>query len=358
MSRVVRLPDWSYHWAANVSSRSYDVNHPTMQGTRAEPLIDLIRHDGGRRALACPDDGSPLTYDRLAAEVLDIASRLRSAGVGRGDRVAVVLPNGPEIIELLFALAALGATMAPLNPAYTEPEYRFYLDDLAPQLLVVGAGTAPTARAAAEGLPIVELVSGAAGQPPRLELEGRSLAPATFEDGRADDAVLLLHTSGTTSRPKQVPLLQRNLTAQARSIANHYGLTGSDVSFCAMPLFHVHGLVASTLAQLAAGGTVVVPRRLVPGRFWGQAREYGMTWHSASPTPHQKLIARLDEPPPTLRFVRSCSSALSAEMMRDFEARLGVPMVEAYGMTENTHQMTSNPLPPADRRPGSVGVSA
>jgi acyl-CoA synthetase (AMP-forming)/AMP-acid ligase II len=125
-----------------------------------------------------------------------------------------------------------------------------------------------------------------------------------------------------------------------------------------MPLFHVHGLVASTLAQISAGGAVVVPRRLVPGRFWAQAREHGMTWYSASPTPHQKLLARLDEPPRTLRFVRSCSSALSSEMMRDVEARLGVPMVEAYGMTEATHQMTSNPLPPAERRAGSVGVSA
>jgi acyl-CoA synthetase (AMP-forming)/AMP-acid ligase II len=329
-----------------------------MQGTRAEPLIDLIRHDGGRRALACPDDGSPLTYDRLAAEVLDIASRLRSAGVGRGDRVAVVLPNGPEIIELLFALAALGATMAPLNPAYTEPEYRFYLDDLAPQLLVVGAGTAPAARAAAEGLPIVELVSGATGQPPRLELEGRSLAPATFEDGRADDAVLLLHTSGTTSRPKQVPLLQRNLTAQARSIANHYGLAGSDVSYCAMPLFHVHGLVASTLAQLAAGGMVVVPRRFGPRRFKGQAREHAVTWLSAGPTLHQVILDAGAAAIPTMRFLRSCSSALPLQLMREAEARYGVPMIEAYGMTEATHQMTSNPLPPAGRVPGSVGVSA
>jgi acyl-CoA synthetase (AMP-forming)/AMP-acid ligase II len=212
---------------------------------------------------------------------------------------------------------------------------------------------------AAADLPIVEATAARSSAHPTLLLDGRELVPATsFEPGRPDDPALLLHTSGTTSRPKQVPLLQRNLTAQAASIASHYGLGEHDVSFCPMPLFHVHGIVASTLAQISVGGTVVVPRRLVPGRFWAQAREHGMTWYSASPTPHQKLIARLDEPPVTLRFVRSCSSALSPELMREVEDRLGVPILEAYGMTEATHQMTSNPLPPDERLPGSVGVSA
>jgi acyl-CoA synthetase (AMP-forming)/AMP-acid ligase II len=126
-----------------------------------------------------------------------------------------------------------------------------------------------------------------------------------------------------------------------------------------MPLFHVHGLVASTFAALAAGGTVVVPRRFVPRAFWPQARRRGVTWFSAGPTLHQMILERARLPtPPSLRFVRSCSSALSAELMQAVEARYGVPMLEAYGMTEAGHQMTSNPLPPARRMPGSVGVPA
>jgi acyl-CoA synthetase (AMP-forming)/AMP-acid ligase II len=270
----------------------------------------------------------------------------------------VVLPNGPEIIELLFALGSLGATMAPLNPAYTEAEYRFYLEDLAPQLLLVEAGAAPAARAAADGLAIVELHADEAGGEPQLEMDGHPLRAAGFEPGRPDDPVLLLHTSGTTSRPKQVPLLQQNLTAQARSIATHYALTESDVSYCAMPLFHVHGLVASTLAQLAAGGTVIVPRRFSPRRFWGQAETHGVTWVSAGPTLHQMILDQPGTAPGTLRFTRSCSSALPPRLMRDAEARYGVPMIEAYGMTEAGHQMTSNPLPPAARLEGSVGISA
>jgi acyl-CoA synthetase (AMP-forming)/AMP-acid ligase II len=321
-------------------------------------LFDLIQ-PGPSPALICPDDQFSLTHEEIASLIPELAGRLRSAGVERGDRVAIVLPNGPEIVLCLFAIALLGAVAGPLNPEYTEAEYRFYLGDLAPRF-VIGASEPPAALlAAVDHLPVLEATLARPNARPTLLLESRELPPAsTVERGQPDDPALLLHTSGTTSRPKQVPLLQRNLTAQAASIATHYALSEHDVSFCAMPLFHVHGLVASTLAQLSVGGAVVIPRRLIPGRFWSQAREHDMTWYSASPTPHQKLMARLDEPPPTLRFVRSCSSALSPEMMRDVEARLGVPMVEAYGMTEATHQMTSNPLPPAERRAGSVGVSA
>ena len=329
-----------------------------MPDPPAEPLVELISRTRAGAALMCPDVGSTRGYDQLTDAAATLASRLASAGVGRGGRVAVVLPNGPEIIELLFALASLGATMAPLNPAYTEAEYRFYLEDLAPQLLLVEAGAAPAARAAADGLAIVELHADEAGGEPQLEMDGHPLRAAGFEPGRPDDPVLLLHTSGTTSRPKQVPLLQQNLTAQARSIATHYALTESDVSYCAMPLFHVHGLVASTLAQLAAGGTVVVPRRFSPRRFHAQAAAQGVTWLSAGPTLHQMILEHATGPLPVLRFLRSCSSALPVQLMQAAEDRYGVPMVEAYGMTEATHQMTSNPLPPASRRPGSVGVEA
>jgi oxalate---CoA ligase len=184
--------------------------------------------------------------------------------------------------------------------------------------------------------------------------------PTTSDTGTAEDIALLLHTSGTTSRPKQVPLLQRNLMSSARTIADFYALGTDDVSYCAMPLFHVHGLVASTFGALAGGGTVVVPRRFAPRAFWPQLRRYGVTWFSAGPTLHQTILERADAegPPDTLRFARSCSSALTPALMERAERILGVPMLEAYGMTEASHQMASNPLPPYDRKPGSVGVAA
>jgi acyl-CoA synthetase (AMP-forming)/AMP-acid ligase II len=161
-----------------------------------------------------------------------------------------------------------------------------------------------------------------------------------------------------------VPLRQRNLVASAHTIAAFYELGPADVSYCAMPLFHVHGLVASTLAMLLCGGTVVVPTRFSARRFWADVQRYGVTWYSAVPTIHQTLLARAQDPtcaeapPPgttTLRFVRSCSSALAPATMQALEERFGVPVLEAYGMTEAAHQMASNPLPPGRRVPGSVG---
>ena len=179
-----------------------------------------------------------------------------------------------------------------------------------------------------------------------------------FEPAQPGDAGVVLHTSGTTSRPKQVPLTQRNLMASTRTIASFYQLQPDDVSFCVMPLFHVHGLVASTFAALAAGGSVIVPRRFTPRGFWPQASEHRATWLSAGPTLHQMILERAggDGPPGTLRFARSCSSALAPALAERAERAYGVPMLQAYGMTEASHQMASNPLPPGERIPGSVGV--
>ena len=169
----------------------------------------------------------------------------------------------------------------------------------------------------------------------------------------------MLHTSGTTSRPKRVPLRHHNLAASVSNIIATYELGPEDVSLCVMPLFHVHGLVASALATFASGGTVVAPDRFTPLGFWPLMQAHRPTWFTASPTPHQLVLARLQEDRPAgterLRFVRSCSAALSPAQMALMEQRFGVPVLEAYGMTEASHQMASNPLPPEPRLAGSVG---
>jgi acyl-CoA synthetase (AMP-forming)/AMP-acid ligase II len=309
-------------------------------------------------ALISPENGRSVTHAELRDRVNTLAGRLATIGVRRGDRVALVIPNGLEIIQLLLAITALGAGAAPLNPAYTEDEYAFYLQDLQASMLLAPAGEFAAARAAAGDLLIVDVVLRDGDVPVLLQDGADVVVEMAFEPGEADDIALLLHTSGTTSRPKQVPLLQRNLTDSARTIADHYRLGPNDVSFCVMPLFHIHGLVASTFSALGAGGSVVVPRRFSPRRFWQQARDTGATWMSAGPTLHQMILEKSDDeqPPKTLRFVRSCSSALSPALMARAEKAYGVPMLEAYGMTEASHQMASNPLPPAERVPGSVGV--
>jgi acyl-CoA synthetase (AMP-forming)/AMP-acid ligase II len=321
-----------------------------------EPLTNVLSAGrGDAPAFVCPDDGVSLTFSALAERVDDLAGRLAALGLARGERVALALPNGPEIVQLLLAAGALGAAAAPLNPAYTADEFAFYLEDVAPRLLLLPEGELTAARAVAGDVPVVEV---AAGQDGRLLLRTGTgePAPAPYAAGGPEDVAILLHTSGTTSRPKQVPLLQRNLTASARSIGRHYRLSAEDVSYVAMPLFHIHGLVASTYAALMAGGTVVAPRRLAPRRFWEHLVEHRVTWLSAGPTTHHMLLERAERPPATLRFTRSCSSALSPELMRRCEEVYGVPMLEAYGMTEASHEMAANPLPPGERRPGTVGI--
>jgi acyl-CoA synthetase (AMP-forming)/AMP-acid ligase II len=333
-----------------------------QQRTRlaGETLSAILEHPD-RAALVVPEDGQVLTYGQLADRVESLAGSLAAAGVEPGDRVALTLPNGPDMVQVLLAITALGAAAAPLNPGYTRSEYLFYLSDIAPKLFLLPAGRPAAAAGAAEECSVtVATADPGKDGPPVLSVAGKELASrAGFERGQPDDIGVVLHTSGTTSRPKQVPLLQRNLMASTRTVAAHYRLGPADVSFCIMPLFHVHGLVASTFAALAAGGSVIVPRRFTPQRFWPQAREHAATWLSAGPTLHQMIMDRAGDSgaPLTLRFARSCSSALSPALCERAERAYGVPMLEAYGMTEASHQMASNPLPPGKRIPGSVGIA-
>jgi acyl-CoA synthetase (AMP-forming)/AMP-acid ligase II len=306
-----------------------------------------------------PDTGSVLSYAELEERVQTLACRLAAIGVRRGDVVALVLPDGLQLIQLLLAITTLGAGAAPLNPGYTEHEHRQALVDVSPRLLLLPAGELAPARSAAGNAPIVDVIA-KDEEPVALAVGGVNVTPVTeVEPGDAEDVALLLHTSGTTSRPKLVPLLQRNLMASSRTVAEHYGLGPDDVSYCLMPLFHIHGLVAPTFATLVSGGTVIIPRRMGPRRFWCQARENGVTWFSAAPTLHEMILGKIDKegPPKTLRFVRSSSSALTPALMRRAESAYGAPMLEAYGMTEASHQIASNPLPPAARVTGSVGIA-
>jgi acyl-CoA synthetase (AMP-forming)/AMP-acid ligase II len=311
-------------------------------------------------ALVTGEDGAILSYGGLADRVEALAGRLAGAGVDRGDRVALTLANGPGFVQILLAITSLGAAAAPLNPAYTHDEYLFYLADVAPKLLLTPASPAAAAVSAAQARSVtLAAVQPGGDGPPAILVAGKEPgSKPDFEPGQPDDVAVVLHTSGTTSRPKQVPLRQRNLMASARTIAEHYQLGPADVSFCVMPLFHVHGLVASAFAALAGGGSVIVPLRFTPRGFWPQARAHHATWLSAGPTLHQMILDRADDggPPRSLRFARSCSSALAPALLERAEREYGVPMLEAYGMTEASHQMTSNPLPPAARIPGSVGV--
>jgi len=325
-------------------------------------LRDLLAlGNSSHPALVVPEGGPVVTYGSLRNQVEGLAASLQTFGFGRGDRIAMALPNGIEVITAFFAVTATAATAAPLNPAYTTEEFRFYLEDIEAKALIVPPGGGEQARAAAPaGTLLIEARLSSTGQV-HFALAHSSPLSRKHTDPTSDDVALFLHTSGTTSRPKGVPLSHANLLASAAHVAATYALTPDDVSLCVMPLFHVHGLVASTLAMLRSGGTVVTPPRFSASAFWSVVKAQRATWYTAVPTIHQVLLARADEDhaPASgtsgLRFIRSCSSALAPATMAGLEARFGCPVLEAYGMTEAAHQIASNPLPPEERRPGSVG---
>jgi acyl-CoA synthetase (AMP-forming)/AMP-acid ligase II len=322
----------------------------------ANSLLEILyAAPAEQTAIILPEAEIRVTYKDLREQVMMMASALAAAGVRRGDRVATVLPNGlPGIVS--FLAASIAGTAAPLNPGYREEEFRFYLEDTAASLLLCPPDGAAEARRAAEGrVPIHAIEMDAHGF---VRMAGTANGSRSFSPA-GDDIALVLHTSGSTGRPKRVPIQHSNLAASARNIVATYELTPGDVSLCVMPLFHVHGLVASTLSTILSGGTIVVPDKFNPLSFWRIARDCRVTWYSAVPTIHQLLLSRARGERPAgsegLRFVRSCSAALPPEMMRNLEAAFGAPVLEAYGMTEASHQMCSNPLPPASRKPGSVG---
>jgi acyl-CoA synthetase (AMP-forming)/AMP-acid ligase II len=323
-----------------------------------DTLLDVLHFADSHTAIIVPELGIRVTYDSLRQQVLAMANALASAGIRRGDAVAIALPNGlPAIVS--FLAASIAGTAAPLNPAYPYEELLFFLGDTDARVLLCPPVGAEFARSAAADrkIPVFSVEMSADGN---VRLAGAPTGVSAAAP-TADDIALILHTSGSTGRPKRVPLRHFNLAVSSANIANTYALSEEDVSLCIMPLFHIHGLIGSIMSTLLSGGTVVVPVKFNALSFWRTVREHRVTWYSGVPTMHQLLLARTRHKPPeaaSLRFIRSCSAPLSPQLIHKIEDLFGVPFVEAYGMTEAAHQMTSNPLPPRHRKPGSVGVGA
>ena len=325
--------------------------------------LNALLASGAAGAPAIRAPGRPaLSYAGLRDLAAATIARLNGIGIGRNDRVAIVLPNGPEMAAAFIAIGA-GATTAPLNPAYRADEFNFYLTDLKAKALVVQKGVATEARdvAAKLGVTVLELVPGEhAGS---FTLEGGSPAQAA-QPGAAEagDIALVLHTSGTTARPKIVPLSQANICASARHIGATLALSPADACLNIMPLFHIHGLIAAVLSSLGAGGAVICTPGFDALRFFRLLDEERPSWYTAVPTMHQTILTRADRNAEIierakLRFIRSSSASLPGPVMEQLEAVFGCPLVESYGMTEASHQMASNPLA-GPRKPGKVGRPA
>jgi amino acid adenylation domain-containing protein len=350
------------------------VSLPTIYSKQEVALSDpltidqILRRQAAQtpNAIAIAASGrKPLTYHELIDQVDYVAHFLAKSGFSQKDCVAIVLPNGPEM-AIAFLGVSSGAISAPLNPGYREDEFDFYLSELNVRALIVQSGSDSPAIPVAQRrnigvIDLSPLVDAAAGL---FHLRAEQINGSSIvHRAEPTDVALILHTSGTTSRSKMVPLTHSNLLASARNITTRLGLTSDDRCLNVMPLFHIHGLIGAVLSSLMAGGSVVCTSAFDPEAFLLWLKEFYPTWYTAVPAMHQAVLSCAQangnlRAGNSLRFIRSSSAALAPGVMRELEAVFGIPVIEAYGMTEAAHQITSNPLPPRQRKAGSVGLPA
>jgi acyl-CoA synthetase (AMP-forming)/AMP-acid ligase II len=355
---------WPITKAALLSSRLDPALYWGMKMVSIRTLQDLLAVGRGDAAAVTAPGTQALTYDAFRKLVADTVATLNGFGIGRNDRVAIVLPNGPDMATSFVAIAT-GATAAPLNPAYKADEFEFYMSDLGAKALVVEAGSKSAALDVAQKLGIAVLTltpdPGVAAGVFTLS-GGEKKAAANSGYGETDDVALILHTSGTTSRPKIVPLTQGNVTASAQNIAAALEFSDADRGLNIMPLFHIHGLIAGLLAPLSRGSQIFCTPGFNALKFFGWMEESKPTWYTAVPTMHQAILSRANNNKETiarypLRFLRSSSASMPPQLIGELEAAFHAPLIEAYGMTEASHQMASNPLR-GTRKPGAVGLPA
>ncbi|SHK59228.1 Acyl-CoA synthetase (AMP-forming)/AMP-acid ligase II [Bradyrhizobium lablabi] len=330
-------------------------------------LAHLLEHQANRipdaPAILAPGR-APLTYGRLYQHIDKTGRTLRAMGIGHRDRVGVVLPNGPELAVAILAVAAIGACV-PMNPAYGSEELDRYLADLRPGALITLAGIDSPARRAAvsRGIRVIELSTAFDAEAGLFALTGdQGGVPSDEPVSSAGDVALLLPTSGTTSRPKIVPLTHANICASAYASGAALTLRETDRCLNVLPLFHGHGFNATVLTSLAAGASVVCTPGCDVNSFFAWLAFFQPTWYSAVPTMHQAILAharrnRLRVTDGELRFVRSSSAPLPPRVFTELEWTFGTPVIEFYGMTETASSpIACNPLPPWQRKAGSVGI--
>lgn len=328
----------------------------------SKTLKSLVKmHEDSAFCVGAPDRAW-LTYGQLRQQAQHVANDLCAFGLRSTDRIAVVLPNGPDMAVAYFTIAQFGP-VAPLNPSYRLDEFLFYLKDLNAKAIVLDEAYDGPALVAAKklGILVVKLHPKAEAGAFEMSCDSSKKSEASQHQSSHRDIALILHTSGTTSRPKIVPLTQGNIAASAENIASSLALTREDRCLNVMPLFHIHGLVAAISATFQAGGAVWCAPGFDALKFFSWIQTVRPTWYTAVPTMHQAILARaarnqeiVDSTP--LRFIRSSSASLPAQVMERLQATFNVPVVEAYGMTEAAHQMCCNPIDA--NKSGSVGVAA
>ena len=326
-------------------------------------------------------DNKFVTFGNLLNIVNKTQLVLYALGLKPQANIALSIKDGPKMASMFLAIAS-NFVACPLNPSYTKDEFVFYFKDLNINTVITEKNTSePLLLAAKEARVNVQYLDDDTGEiifnqksseqnnPSENYVEdddnniALSLQKVDFNP-KSNDIALILHTSGTTSRPKMVPLTHKNIIASAHNISKTLNLKSIDKCLNIMPLFHIHGLIAGLLAVLYKSGTSIIPNNGFNAlSFFKWLDETKPSWYTGVPTMHQIILSRADRNKEIinlnpLRFIRSSSASLPKSVMKDLEKTFNTPVIESYGMTEASHQMTSNPLPPLKRKSGSVGMPA
>ena len=340
-------------------------NDPLISDLCIENFLESIRRFETAPAILAPDR-KPLSYGRLCNHIEYVVSFLHELGIGRNDRIGIVLPDGPEMTTAFLSVIAC-TTFVPLNPAYREQEFDISFSEMKIKSVILEAGKDSPARLVAgkKNIPIIELIPHADDESGLFHLESHETVETHAEKSdfaKPDDIALLLQTSGTTSRAKIVPLTVSNIFSSAHYIVASLQLRHTDRCLNIMPMFHIAGLVSPVLASLIAGSSVICTSGFSRDRFFDWIYSFRPTWYSAVPTMHEEVIkiaekGQFHPEQNPLRFIRSISFSISSSVSEKLESIFRVPVIQTYGLTEAL-PITSSPMPPGTRKQGSVGIPA
>ncbi|MDO5345258.1 MAG: AMP-binding protein [Lachnospiraceae bacterium] len=319
-------------------------------------LEDLAERKGNTVFLLDAREESSLTYGAFRAQVCRTAKKLEQAGIRPGARVLMMMDNSIAFAVNFFAITGSGRIAVPVNTGLKWKELRYILEDTRAEGIFVQPEYDGILKEAAERSSPERHVFNGDGEELLLFYRLYRNSPRDLPEHTA----MLMYTSGTTGHPKGVMLSYENLLAKTRDIIKAHQLTDSDRVLCVMPWFHINGLVITLLTPLVSEQQIVIGGKFSVSRFWGYVEKYKITWFSGVPAMYSHMLARgIPEYGchSGLRFARSASCALPKAVLQEFERLCGIPVIESYGITEGCAQITTNPLPPAIHKAGSVGLA-
>ena len=331
-------------------------------------IPEIVNFFDDNHVYIASENGSIFTFADLKKQIDWTRDFFIKNHIQKTDTIAIVIENGPVMASSFLATAS-NCCAAPLNPSYTSFEFDYYLEDLKPKALIVTENSnSPAIKVAKKrGIRIINLLAENKNSSGKFSLtfNGENLSYGLNQNNNIvpDDIALILHTSGTTSKPKMVPLTHLNICTSAKNIIQTLNLNRSDRCINMMPLFHIHGIVCLLLSSLLSGGSIFTSPGFNALKFFLWVKKFSPTWYSAVPTMHQAILSRASRnfeiiSKAKLRFIRSSSAPLPSTTMKEIEKIFRCPVIESYGMTEASHQMTSNHLPPGKRKVTKVGFAA